>query len=500
MPELAFLLLFLAALAAFLNWRHGLALCVLTAILQDPMRKLTPGEPVYFVVLVGVVFAAAWLGALFARVPLTPRSIHGWRRHVGVPFVLFVVLVLLQAAHSLARFGNPMMTALGLLFYFSPVPALVFGYQFAVRRGLQGVSRWMRIYVAVASLALGSVYLEYSGVESATLGQVGEGIVIYDVGTILTAYAGFFRSSEIAAWHAATIACFVFMLLFGRRLSISRALVATALVVFLLGVGMLTGRRKMLVEVAIFISVYLMLAVWFQRGAWKLAVLAAGAGLASYVAVVGMVPGSAGEPRFDSHAMQVAPHETYRAYTLRGQSVIGDIPDRFSGLGIQPVSWALTRFGVFGAGLGTGSQGVQSFSSANMPDRVAAEGGLGKLTMELGLPGLLLAGWMFVALARYVWLTLYWLSRRSMRHARFGFGLVAFLTANVAAFSVAAQAYGDLFILLSLGWSLGILLALPILVEQLESRKPSPRASRATLPAARSRLPEGSAHVQGAKP
>ncbi|MGD9583405.1 MAG: hypothetical protein AB7V26_07015, partial [Lysobacterales bacterium] len=100
MPELAFVLLFFAALVSVGSWRHGLVLCALIAILQDPMRKITPGQPVYFVVMVGVVFGAAWIGALLTRVPLSANSIRGWRQQIGTPFTLYLILVLLQAGHS----------------------------------------------------------------------------------------------------------------------------------------------------------------------------------------------------------------------------------------------------------------------------------------------------------------------------------------------------------------------------------------------------------------
>jgi hypothetical protein len=82
-PELAFAVVAFAALLAINSWPSTLLLCTIVAILQDPMRKLTPGQPVYFVGLVGVVFAAGWIGAFGARVRLRdterlPR-IH-WRR------------------------------------------------------------------------------------------------------------------------------------------------------------------------------------------------------------------------------------------------------------------------------------------------------------------------------------------------------------------------------------------------------------------------------------
>ena len=38
--------------------------------------------------------------------------------------------------------------------------------------------------------------------------------------------------------------------------------------------------------------------------------------------------------------------------------------------------------------------------------------------------------------------------------------------ANLAGFSVATQAYGDPFVLLILSWTLGFLLAVPVLVER----------------------------------
>jgi hypothetical protein len=56
---------------------------------------------------------------------------------------------------------------------------------------------------------------------------------------------------------------------------------------------------------------------------------------------------------------------------------------------------------------------------------------------------------------------------------RLSIGLFSFLVANVAGFSVATQAYGDLFVLLVLSWMLGFLLAVPALVEsEVHTRQP----------------------------
>ena len=55
--------------------------------------------------------------------------------------------------------------------------------------------------------------------------------------------------------------------------------------------------------------------------------------------------------------------------------------------------------------------------------------------------------------------------------------------ANVAGFSVATQVYGDVFVLLILGWSVGFVLALPTVAyqEQLRAAAP-PVAAIGTIP------------------
>lgn len=456
MPELTLMLLVVAAAMAFINWRLGLVLCVLTAILQDPIRKLTPGQPVYFVVLVGAVFAAAWMGALVGKVKLSPNSIEGWRQNIGTPFALFVVLAVFQAMHSLAVYQNPVMTAIGVLSYFAPVPAVVFAYQFAMREGLQGISRWMKFYLAVTIIALCTVILENNGFSWRVLGEVGEGVMISGQGAYYKGNSGIFRAAEIAAWHGATVACFAFIAFRKNRVSLPKLILTIALVIFLLYIGALTGRRKMIIEISIFICAYFSLGIWFNSGKGKLAVLVALMGVVSYIGIVGWVARGPGELVEASSQLGDAEGTGFGRYSARAGTVFEDLPIRLRSMGVQPIEWALASHGFFGGGLGVGSQGAQHFGAES---NGAAEGGLGKLTVELGIPGLLLVTWLLVAMARYIWKMLGALSRESKTHANFAYGLVAFLLANAATFSIATQAYGDIFILLSLGLTLGFLFA-----------------------------------------
>ncbi len=475
MPEFAFILLIIPVAAALLDWRKGLVLCVVVAICQDALRKLTPGQPVYFVVLTGVVFAASWLGAVMTRVRLGPSAIQDWRAYVGVPFSLFVLLVVAQAVHSYIRFGNPMIPVIGLLSYLAPIPAVVIAYQFAIRRGLVGVQKWMWFYTLAALLTLSGVYLEFAEFDWPVLGEVGQGLIITGFATPLKAYSGFFRSSEVAAWHGATTACFIFMLFIGKRFTVPRILISVGLIAFLLSVGILTGRRKMLVEVAVFLAAYVFLVAWFQKGTTRGAVFAATFGVLTYFAIVGLVSPDPGEV-LAAKERREALTDRFDQYATRGESAFEDIPNRIAGLGIQPIIWAIDGNGWFGAGLGTGSQGVQHFTGRL--NNGAAEGGLGKITLELGVPGLALVGWLVVAFARYIRRILEVTTKVSRSHARFAYGLVAFLLANAAAFALATQVYGDLFILLAMGWTVGFLLAMPVLAV----RDTRPAAARAKLP------------------
>ena len=89
------------------------------------------------------------------------------------------------------------------------------------------------------------------------------------------------------------------------------------------------------------------------------------------------------------------------------------------------------EYGLFGAGLGAGSQGVQQFGAMAQG---AAEGGLGKIWLELGAPGFVVLAWFGWALTRHLWAILKLVSRQSMPLSRIALGLASFLVANVAAF------------------------------------------------------------------
>ena len=298
------------------------------------------------------------------------------------------------------------------------------------------------------------------------LGRSGERSVLYDnyENGIFIPHSGIFRASEIAAWHAMTCACFIMLLLTVRRINFWTLSTAAILVGVLLGIGVLTGRRKIVVEVVVFASTYFLLWLVFRNGAARLGIAL------TIVAVMGFV--WLFSELSDRPAYMDQDSLGYYRYVERTKTGFQDVPTRFVELGIAPITWAYDRFGFFGAGLGVGTQGTQQFGGGG-DIAGAAEGGLGKVTLELGIPGLFLMGWLGILVLKYLWQIMRAASSVSPRIAGLSYGLFSFLVANMAAFTVATQAYGDLFILLILSWTLGFLLAVPVMLErEVRARQP----------------------------
>jgi hypothetical protein len=476
-------LLAVAMAICFANWRTGVFICFVVGFLQDPVRKLMPGEPVFMTALVGAPLAMTVLGAHLRHVRISFKPIHAWNKALRIPLGLFVLLVLAQTVVGFINTGSAIIAGIGLVAYLAPLPAILLGYQFS--RSTRDPIQLLKFYLGGSCLMLSGIYLSYFGYNWISLRSVGEGLMAYlpEFG-MLVLYSGFFRSPEIAAWHGAAAVCALIILAMAVRRRSLFKLGAGTLVPLLLGALLLTGRRKFLVEILLFVSSYALLLVWSQRTAMKSAALmrlalvfAVGVAVASIAYIVMASDGTSA---------------SVRPYYERGVSVQHDVPERVSLMTLQSFQFVIERNGVLGTGAGTGSQGAQHFGGGLRMVGGAAEGGLAKVLAELGVPGLALLFWLAISLARYLWAMILFLRSEDADLSKLAFGLLAFLVTNCFVFVVAHQVFGDPFVLIILGFFLGFVMAIPRMVQRrtadekrkMEERWAAPANGKAPTPVA----------------
>lgn len=429
------------------DWRKGLLAILVLGVLQDVFRKLTPGVPAYYLLwttaMFGVVFAAA-----YAR-----RAVRGLRplylrdARLKTAWSMFFVLVLAQAVHALARWGNPQVPMLGLLFYLGPVAALLLGAGYT--RSERRIKTFLTAYVLIMAPAALTVYLSVDYGEQwpvlKDIGAfVGREMIIYDVGTALKSHPGLFRVGEIAAWHAATAAIFLIVLA-TRSPSLTFRILAGLLVVALVGAIVLTGRRKMLMALTIFLVAQWSLLALVRKGVTRQTVTLLVLGLLGSFALILLDP----QERSSQPAL----------YLERGVTVFEETGERFQ-TALDLLQSALVRSAGIGLGAGIAAQGTQYAGDTSAAVGGAAEAGLGRIVIELGIPGALIILLLLYCLAWRLWRGFVILARVSDRLSYYAVSFAALLIANIVTFTVATQVYGDHYVLIVLGLVAGMLFAL----------------------------------------
>jgi O-antigen ligase len=119
--------------------------------------------------------------------------------------------------------------------------------------------------------------------------------------------------------------------------------------------------------------------------------------------------------------------------------------------------WAVLGSEGIGLGIGTAAQGAQHAGTQVTGLSDSGEAGIGKLVLELGIPGLVLVTALFFFLGRRVWDLVRLLARYDQRLHIYAVSFLALLVANMVTFTVATQVYGDPFVLLVLGLVAGLL-------------------------------------------
>lgn len=444
--EAYLIIILLAGVFCLFDWRFGFLLTIAVGFFQDPVRKLFPETPIYLTVIVVIFAGMTFLGAYTRGLRLSLRPIVRWNHAFARPLYAFIALVAVQSVVTLLKTGNPFIFVLGWIGYLTPLPAVLLGYYYS--RSERDIHRAIVLYLVLSVAMSFGIYLSHFGIDWSILDPVGtEADRLY----IFTAHgewpmeSGFWRAPEIAGWHAGLSICLLILLASLSKKQTSYYWFMSGLIAYFSVAMLLTARRKYLVEIGIFISVYGFLLTRFKKGGLKfVCALALGAGLLFFV--------------FSDLATEEL-RSGIIPYYDRSTTVREEGSQRLYQQGFDSIRWAYNNNGFLGAGAGTLSQGAQHFGG--MVAGGGSEGGLGKIVAELGIPGLLLFLWLVFGVMKYVWAVVNFTARLPGASAKFANGIAALLPAVGMLYVVAQQAFGDAFILILLGFFFGFLLAFP---------------------------------------
>lgn len=436
----------------FFDWRLGLFLTLLIGFAQDPLRKLIPGEPVLFVVLFIPFAMATIVGFMRGGGRISLAHFFAFHPSTRIPISLLIVVVLVGMGVTSIKTSNIVIPTIGGLAYFVPLAGVLFFYHY-VRSELD-IIRLFQVYILLASIMGTGIYLSVWGLDWAILESIGEGLYIYpQSGGIYKLPSGLFRAPEVAAWHVTTAMCLLIVLIVSRRWRLG-IVVAVLLGLFLLGGSFLTGRRKMIIEILIFITVYGALLAYFGRGAKKLSTFLLSAGLSLFA--------------LDNLIWPLEQQAGFQPIIDRSSTLFEEVWSRFKLMTLESFKWVIYQHGYFGTGAGMASQGAQHFGGGSALVGGSGEGGVAKVFAELGVIGLLMFLWVMVALGAAMWRSISNAAKQvgDSSVVSLTLGLCSLMVANFAVYVSAAQVFGDPFILLMLGMMLGSVLSLPVVLER----------------------------------
>ena len=456
MIPLLFGAVLLASVAiAFKNWRHGWFAAVVCGVLQDPVRKLTPGTPPALTMSIVVVYAVI----LFAALVSLQRDRHDFARRFPNLYsvvALFLVMLVFAALNGLVTFGVGLwqVPALGLLIYAMPIPAVLLGYAWLQRE--DQLIRFLIFYAVLTSIALIGTPLEYFRFESRALGVVAmPGDYIRHLpGIQIRVLSGFYRAPDIMGWHAATLTAI------GTILAVRARVFARAWPwVFVAAWGflncMVSGRRKAVYMVLVFGLAFLWRYMRRMTATQVALVLAVGLSLLFVV-------------------NEVRSREHSEVYARGARTTFDEVLQRLEG----GMMGTFEQVGLLGSGLGSATQGVRHVSG-RATDYGWQEGGLAKVAAELGLPGLLVAILLAWALLRMM-LRITAVGDIPGTSQVMRAGLFALVIANIGNFLASAQAYSDPVLTLMTAFFVGCLFATAALDERLPAAEaPAPATTLA---------------------
>lgn len=438
----------LSATVALADWRRGWLLAITVGVLQDPVRKLVPGAPVYLTFSIVGVYVAI----LFSVQQRMQRALRDFgKRFPNIWSLVGIVMLflMLAAVNGVMTYGVALWKAplLSLFIYVAPLPAILLGYMYLESE--ETLFNFFRFYAVITSIALIGTPLEYYRINFPALGmvqQVGD-YIRFLPGIELRMLSGFYRAPDIMGWHAATLTAIAIAMTVRSEMS-RRAWPWMAAAAWGFYNCMICGRRKAIYYVAAFGLVF----IWRYFRRLKAAQFTA-FGMAAIVMVLVV--------------HHISSDSQSKIYATAAVTSSDELAGRLEGGVVE----TFRQFGILGAGLGTATQGVQHVLG---PEQSLSwqEGGLGKLAIELGLPGLLavlLLGITIIRMMMRITAIPDQPSTSQLGRAAL-FGLVV---ANIVNFMASAQTYSDPVLTILACFFTGCLFA-TVTLDERTAQQPQP--------------------------
>ena len=431
----------LSTFVAFINWRTAIFLVLVVGLLQDPVRKLTPGAPALF-----VLSTLPILFAIFVKMFATEQRFITLFSMTYLKLVsrmrMFVLILIPGSIIMLMRgFFLWKVVLLGAFGYIAPMLGIILGFVFS--QNIKYLLRFLVFYCFLVALLMSGTLMEYLGIfpDWKAIGTVAMKMVwikYVSFGHTISLKAGFFRSPDIMGWHGSMMTMLALTLFFVNRSKLSRWI---WLVIAVWGVIciIISGRYKMIATPMVW-GVSFTILIYLYQGIRRVI----GIVVIGVVVIVGM--------SMVSDRIGLGGSD----YMLYANSPGSYAFKRMEGHGINGVIGTYKQLGFWGNGLGSATQGVR-YTGVKFK-KGWQEGGPAKIMGELGVCGLvffvLLCISLFVAMLSSIRGGLHKGNLFDLRA-----GILSIIIANAVAFVVSAQIFSDLFVLSVISMCVGFVLS-----------------------------------------
>ncbi|TRZ51569.1 MAG: hypothetical protein D4S01_04470 [Dehalococcoidia bacterium] len=425
-----------------INWRLGLWLMLVVGLLADPLRKLTPGNPVYISIVFVGILAILYLAckktyargqSIFAIFPRIKSSMQLF----AIFFIINAIRPILESIHYLPLVLYSSAQYIGLF------AAAKLGFDLVEDE--KSIIKFADIFVITLLPFLFSVLLHFWGFDSIypVLGVMEfEGQIYYQhhAGQPLAMLCGVFRNPEGMGWFAMVVSVSAFFLLVRKKKNILNILYYSGSFLLSSFCVLLSGRRKFFLGIFIYTFIFIVVTMRknMKRAIMYLVLFFVAGGVFFY---------------YIGRAEQVA------VYLKSGQSGFEASEGRLQKGVLYSIVWAVERDGFFGRGLGSATQGARHFNKGIIKTS-GIEAGPGKVIAELGVPGAVAFIMVLLSYFAGVYKQVIKGWFKDMKEVT-GVFLLALVLTQMAEFSVSHQIYGDPLVAVLTGLMCGFLLAIP---------------------------------------